>query len=280
MTKAVLDREFLKHQNRLFMVCRKLVHSDEVAQDLVNQTYVRAVGACGHFRGHSSVFTWLHRIAVNLWLDHLRRSRRISIGFDDDMESHLARSEASVPCRSSLQTDVTARIDIQRLLSELPKQDAQFIWLHVVEGYQQTELARCFGVSNKKLSVRKHRILSRLRSMIELQEATSVVPVAAGPRASGDAGPSKCETNQPATLHATEEPPVQTRGRTRGHRSYQMEKWLKAAGPKHPLTLQVLELPDVASDESCVYAVMELAGGRTKGEINVSTQLRHLPRLM
>lgn len=75
MDSQALVSVFPKHRNRLVAVLARLVGADE-AEDLSNETLLKAMDAIEGFREESTLGTWLHRIAVKLAYDHLRRQGR------------------------------------------------------------------------------------------------------------------------------------------------------------------------------------------------------------
>src|SRR5262245_63108260 len=69
-------RTILKANNRrLFRLARGILRNDSEAEDVVQETYVRAFTHLAEFRGASSLSTWLSRIAMNEALGRLRRAR-------------------------------------------------------------------------------------------------------------------------------------------------------------------------------------------------------------
>jgi RNA polymerase sigma-70 factor (ECF subfamily) len=106
-----------RYQERVYWVARRIVGSHDDADDVVQETFVKAYLALGEFRGDSSFFTWLYRIAVNLSLNALRKRQvlnylhesellsRILPSTDDpgkdiensETESALARAVATLP---------------------------------------------------------------------------------------------------------------------------------------------------------------------------------------
>ncbi len=85
------DREFLKeisrgnqqafrlfvekHQLAVMKLCKGFLHSQEDAEDVTQDVFVEVYRSIHKFRGDSSLSTWLHRIAVNKSLNHLRRNK-------------------------------------------------------------------------------------------------------------------------------------------------------------------------------------------------------------
>jgi len=74
--RAAFDQLYLRHRDQVYTLCLNLCGNREEAQDLLQETFLRAYRALPRFRGRSLFATWLHRIAVNLCRDAARRQRR------------------------------------------------------------------------------------------------------------------------------------------------------------------------------------------------------------
>jgi RNA polymerase sigma-70 factor (ECF subfamily) len=69
------DRLVLKYRERVYSVVYNIIAHREDAADLTQEAIIKAYQSLSKFRGQSSFYTWLYRIAVNLSLNHLRRNR-------------------------------------------------------------------------------------------------------------------------------------------------------------------------------------------------------------
>lgn len=67
-----------RYQQRVYWVARRIVGTHEDADDIAQETFVKAFTALGDFRGESSFFTWLYRIAVNLSLNAVRKKQLVN----------------------------------------------------------------------------------------------------------------------------------------------------------------------------------------------------------
>jgi len=65
-----------RHDGRLRVLAHRLINDQASVDDVLQDTYIRAFRAFPRFRGDASLATWLHRIAHNACMDHLRRIRR------------------------------------------------------------------------------------------------------------------------------------------------------------------------------------------------------------
>src|SRR5687767_16011267 len=88
-----------RHQKRIFRLASHLLRSAAEAEDVTQETFVRAYGALARFDGRSEPFTWIYRIAVNLSLNTIRsrKTSRISSPPDEArMESMMFEASGNL----------------------------------------------------------------------------------------------------------------------------------------------------------------------------------------
>lgn len=121
----------------VFALCRRMTGDDREARDLVQDVFVRAWERLGTFRGESSLFTWLHRLAVNVVLGHLRStSRHPTAELSDD----VAGSPGS--------DRIDERMDLDSALARLPAGARTVFVLHDIHGYSHDEIAQMTGIAS------------------------------------------------------------------------------------------------------------------------------------
>jgi RNA polymerase sigma-70 factor (ECF subfamily) len=146
------------HAPAIHSLCRRMSASDREARDLVQDVFVRAWEKLESFRGQSTLATWLHRLAVNVVLQHLRTARRDGLRMLDDVD------EAAFGTRSpaaAIETD----IDMDRALARLPAGARTVFVLHDIHGYSHDEIAQMTGIAAGTARAqlwRARRALSRL----------------------------------------------------------------------------------------------------------------------
>ena len=160
------------NNRRLYRLARGILRDDAEAEDVVQDTYVRAFTHLEQFRGDSSLSTWLSRIAMNEALGRLRRQRP-SVELNtlpegsveaeiipfpltpaaDDPEKSMARRE--------IQTVVEAAID------ELPELFRLVFIARVVEGMSVEETADTLELRPETVKTRLHRARAMLRDNVE-----------------------------------------------------------------------------------------------------------------
>jgi RNA polymerase sigma-70 factor, ECF subfamily len=154
-----------RHHAKMYQLARIMTRGDREAEDLVQETFVRAFRAVGRFRGDSTFRTWLHRIAVNVIKSHVVRRGRLRAAEDDDgMSEQLVERLAS---REDLENTVVRRQTIDRALATLPESERMLIVLRDVQGLEYREIASITGLPMGTVESRIFRGRQRLRPLLE-----------------------------------------------------------------------------------------------------------------
>jgi RNA polymerase sigma-70 factor (ECF subfamily) len=155
--------DLIKHVNGLYGYASSLTRNPTDAEDLVQETYVRAINAIGSLREDSNLQAWLFTILRNLWLNQLRRSRRLIHVDDADLERHLALTQGR------------DREAVRRAIESLSIRDREVILLREFEGlpYQRiSEIQQCpMGTVMSRLA----RARSRLRVILSKSHCETVL---------------------------------------------------------------------------------------------------------
>jgi RNA polymerase sigma-70 factor, ECF subfamily len=153
------------YADRLFMLLLRLLGDRSEAEDVAQEVMLRAWRAIARFRGQSSYFTWLYRIAVNEANRALeKRARRpvsAPIGAD---ELQLPAPASDDPARQAEISEL--RRALARALAELPPPLRTAIVLRDVEGLSTQEAAEIAGVSQAAFKSRLHQARLRARAAI------------------------------------------------------------------------------------------------------------------
>lgn len=166
---------------RLFRVARGVVQDDSEAEDIVQETYVRAFTNLASFRGEASIFTWLTRIAINEANGRLRK-RRENVGLEA-VEAAQSRGAHVImfPLTDASMTPEldTARTQVRHVLEqaidELPDDFRVVFIMRDVEGCSIAETAAALGIRGQTIKTRLHRARRLLRAAISERLASSVI---------------------------------------------------------------------------------------------------------
>lgn len=147
-----------RHRARAWRVARGLVGSDDDAQDLVQEAFLRVFRSLSTFDFDHGFTTWLYRIVTNLAIDHLRKRRAaVSTAAANDEEGDLDLPDDSGPRPSDgLEHQDLAR-EVDACLASLAPHFQSVLRLREMEGLPCTEIARIVGATHVTVRWRLHR---------------------------------------------------------------------------------------------------------------------------
>lgn len=143
---AAFDLLVRKYQHRVVALIGRYVHDWSEAQDVAQDTFLRAYRALGSFRGDAQFSTWLHRIAVNTAKNHLVAHKRRPPGEDIDIEdaeqfeSALRLRDNDTPERELMRQEMEQTV--MRAVEALPEELRAAITLREVDGLSYEEIAQ------------------------------------------------------------------------------------------------------------------------------------------
>ena len=165
----------------LLRYARTIVADDQVAEDLVQETLLRALVRAESFRGDSSLATWLHRILHNLAVDGSRRDREDAT---EDVEREVEerwRSDSYTVDAATVVERAETRAELEDALVRLPVIYRTAVVLHDAEGMTVAEIADIQGVAlpAAKQRLRRGRMMTvdALAQGRERREALRGVPL-------------------------------------------------------------------------------------------------------
>src|SRR3990172_13434176 len=147
------------HQDRAFAVTYRLVRQREDALDIAQEAFVRAYQSLAGFKGEARFSTWLHRIVVNLALDHLRRQPHHEAGEYKDaraLEEAAGQVVAPTPDPQQAVEALEVRRLIQEGLAALPAEQRTALVLREIEGLSYKEIAQAMRCSIGTVMSRLH----------------------------------------------------------------------------------------------------------------------------
>lgn len=148
---------YRRHTPAMFGVIRRVLDDDRAAaEDVLQETWLRAADGLAGFRGESALRTWLVGIAVNCARDRMRMRQRAAAR-DVDLAS-VAELPAPPPFPSRV-----ASVDLERAIAALPDGYREVLILHDVFGYTHDEIARMLGVESGTSKSQLSRARSTMR---------------------------------------------------------------------------------------------------------------------
>ncbi len=149
-----------RYQQRVYWTARRIVGTHEDADDVAQETFIKAYLGLGDFRGDSSFFTWLYKIAVNLSLNALRKRQVVTYLRESELISRfIPRSED--PSEEVEWKETQSRFE--RAIAALPeKQKAVFV-LRFHDGLTYEEIAEVMKTSVGGLKANYHHALKKIK---------------------------------------------------------------------------------------------------------------------
>lgn len=144
-------------QHSVFRFLKAMMRDEDLAQDLAQDTFVRAFQSLGSFRGEAKATTWILAIARNLALNRSRR-RRLEQRWLTDQPPDLADREAVPEPREPRLTAA---------LAALPSAQREAIVLYYVEDLGIDDVARITGRTANTIKSDLHRARAALRAVLE-----------------------------------------------------------------------------------------------------------------
>jgi len=161
-----------QHSRAVFRLAWRMTGNESDAQDIVQETFLRAWKQMGRFDGRASLGTWLHRICANCSLDHIRaRKRKQETMVPSDDADNTNDRMANVPHhgpspeRLAQSSEITAML--LPALEELSDMERTAFVMRHYEGLPIEEISRALGVESGAAKHSVFRAVQKLRRALE-----------------------------------------------------------------------------------------------------------------
>lgn len=129
------------HVQRVYRLVFRLCGDEDLSHDLTQDVFIRAFDQLSRFRGEAAFSTWIHRIAVSVTLNAMRKVRRLRT-------RELSLEGAShVPDETRAPSDPELQERLTRAIEALPPGGRASVILHDIEGYTHVEIAAMLGIA-------------------------------------------------------------------------------------------------------------------------------------
>ncbi len=156
------EQIYRSHCGRIYGLCWRMCGGDKaLAEDMVQEAFVRAWNKLDLFRGDSKFGTWLHRLTVNVVLSD-RRSQLKRLQRERELSDDLDRTLVG-------ERDVSAglRRDLEAAIAQLPERARTVLVLYDIEGYQHSEIAEMTGMAVGSSKAQLHRARKLVRKVLK-----------------------------------------------------------------------------------------------------------------
>ena len=160
--RARFEHEVLPLLPNLYGAALRMTRNPQDAEDLVQETYLRAYRGFGGFREGTNLRAWMYRILTNTFINAYRKKQRepVTVPEDDTPDWYLYDKLGGAGAEASAEAEVLERLpdeDVQRALEDLPEAFRMAVLLADVEGFSYKEIAEILDVPIGTVMSRLHR---------------------------------------------------------------------------------------------------------------------------
>ncbi len=163
------DTLVLRYQERIYSTIYQITANHEDANDLAQDTFIKAFQALPSFQGQSSFFTWIYRIAVNRTLNFKKAKRNRNHFSINDVDARIEQDPEWVafisdntPVRNASLTELQEFLN--KALMKLSDVHRTVVILHDVQGLSHEEIAQIMDCSNGTVRSRLHYARQQLQA--------------------------------------------------------------------------------------------------------------------
>jgi RNA polymerase sigma-70 factor (ECF subfamily) len=162
-----------RYRTRVFGMIYNMVHNEQDAWDLAQDSFLKAWKSIARFRGQSSFYTWIYRIVMNVTIDWLRKKQVKGSGaeFNDEVQlreidpaSRTVPKADALPHEHMVHGEIRARID--QAIAQLSPEHRAVILMKEIEDMQYHEIAEALDCSIGTVMSRLFYARKKLQNML------------------------------------------------------------------------------------------------------------------
>ncbi|PIP79967.1 MAG: RNA polymerase subunit sigma-70 [Gammaproteobacteria bacterium CG22_combo_CG10-13_8_21_14_all_40_8] len=147
----------------IYSHCTHRCKDSSMAEDCTQETFIKAWRALPKFRGESSLLHWLRTIATNVVNSYYRKHLKMTLVSLDSSDSWI----------KTVNPDPEVNIDLQKVMSQLPRGARRVFWLYSILGMGHQEIAQAMGGAEGTSKAQLHRARKLISQFLDLTPATA-----------------------------------------------------------------------------------------------------------
>jgi RNA polymerase sigma-70 factor (ECF subfamily) len=158
---SAFEKLYRASVDRVYGLCLRMTGNVSEAEDCVQEAFIQAWNKLDKFRGDAAFGTWMHRVAVNVVLGRMRKSKR---------EQDRIRAVSDIaPVTETIADDGELR-DLEQAINELPSGARHVFVLHAVYGYSHGETGDMLGIAEGTSKAQLNRARRLLAQQLDRDE--------------------------------------------------------------------------------------------------------------
>ena len=147
------------HHRRIFALCWRMLSDKDIAEDVCQEVFVQVWQKLNNFHGNSKFSTWLHSVATNIVLGHLRKNKswlQRVFSIEDQIVEEAG-------------TEMEGLSELDKHIMKLPERARLVFVLFAVEGYRHEEIANMLSMAVGSSKAQYHRARTLLKDWVEVE---------------------------------------------------------------------------------------------------------------
>lgn len=162
-----------RYKDLVFTLALKMLTNKEEAEEIAQDTFLKAYHSLNKFKGESKFSTWLYRITYNTCLDRLKKKKKErTTSYIEDFSEHQTKVIENI--LDSIDEN-EKNIAIQECLTELPSEDAFLLILYYFDGQSVEEIAKVIDISTDNVKIKLFRIRKKLATILKKKLASEIL---------------------------------------------------------------------------------------------------------
>lgn len=153
------------YSEQLYWQIRRIVLTHDDANDVLQNTFLKAWNGLNGFQGDAKIFTWLSRIAINESVDFLRRNKHI-VSSTDDNSLTVAKNLMADPYFDGSETEAL----LQEAIATLPDVQRTVFQLRYFEDMKYSEMSRLLNTSEGALKASYHIAVKKISDFFKVHD--------------------------------------------------------------------------------------------------------------